>query len=167
MAKVLQRLARRGLLTSHQGTRGGYRLGRASSLISVAEIIQAIDGPLTVTGGSTGVERCGHDAKCSVRDPLWRLKDRIVAALVTCSLQGIATDPPLEEKKTPLVTPQRALWHARFISIITRRLPSTLQCSTRCCPTLPSSSGMRRASSMRSDGPPRKRSSARVVRSPR
>ena len=29
MAKVLQRLARRGLLTSHQGTRGGYRLGRA------------------------------------------------------------------------------------------------------------------------------------------
>ena len=31
MAKVLQRLARRGLLTSHQGTRGGYRLGRASS----------------------------------------------------------------------------------------------------------------------------------------
>ena len=43
MAKVLQRLARRGLLTSHQGTRGGYRLGRPSSLISVADIIQAIE----------------------------------------------------------------------------------------------------------------------------
>ena len=55
MAKVLQRLARRGLLTSHQGTRGGYRLGRASSAISVADIIQAIDGPLTVTACSTDV----------------------------------------------------------------------------------------------------------------
>ena len=55
MAKVLQRLARRGLLTSHQGTRGGYRLGRASSAISVADIIQAIDGPLTVTACSTEV----------------------------------------------------------------------------------------------------------------
>ena len=38
MAKVLQRLARRGLLTSHQGTRGGYRLGRPTALISVADV---------------------------------------------------------------------------------------------------------------------------------
>ena len=33
MAKVLQRLVRRGLLTSHQGTRGGYRLSRSASMI--------------------------------------------------------------------------------------------------------------------------------------
>ncbi len=60
MAKVLQRLARRGLLTSHQGTRGGYRLGRPTALISVADIIQAIDGPLTVTACSTEDENCGQ-----------------------------------------------------------------------------------------------------------
>ena len=78
MAKVLQRLARRGLLTSHQGTRGGYRLARAPSAISVADIIQAIDGPLTVTACSTEAENCGQYAKCSVRDPLWRIKDRIL-----------------------------------------------------------------------------------------
>ena len=81
MAKVLQRLARRGLLTSHQGTRGGYRLAKAPSAISVADIIQAIDGPLTVTACSTEAENCGQYAKCSVRDPLWRIKDRILAAL--------------------------------------------------------------------------------------
>ena len=92
MAKVLQRLARRGLLTSHQGTRGGYRLSRSSSSISVADIIQAIDGPLTVTACSTEAENCGQYSKCSVRDPLWRIKDRILAALATCSLQEIATD---------------------------------------------------------------------------
>jgi Rrf2 family protein len=104
MAKVLQRLARRGLLTSHQGTRGGYRLGRASSAISVADIIQAIDGPLTVTACSSDVESCGQYAKCSVRDPLWRIKDRIIAALATCSLQEIAADPPPpEEDFAPLV----------------------------------------------------------------
>ena len=88
--------------------RGGYRLGRPSSLISVADIIQAIDGPLTVTACSTGADNCGQYAKCSVRDPLWRLKDRIVAALVTCSLQEIATDPPLEEALTPLATLRRS-----------------------------------------------------------
>ena len=92
MAKVLQRLARRGLLTSHQGTRGGYRLSKAASAISVADIIQAIDGPLTVTACSTEAENCGQFAKCSVRDPLWRIKDRILASLATCSLAEVAAD---------------------------------------------------------------------------
>ena len=49
LAKILQRLARRGLLTSHQGTRGGYSLARPATVISVADVIQAVDGPLTVT----------------------------------------------------------------------------------------------------------------------
>ena len=53
MAKVLQRLAREGLLASHQGTRGGYQLSRPPSRISVADVIQAVDGPLTVTACST------------------------------------------------------------------------------------------------------------------
>jgi DNA-binding IscR family transcriptional regulator len=61
-----------------------------------------------VTACSTGADNCGQYAKCSVRDPLWRLKDRIVAALVTYSLQEIATDPPLEEEMTPLVTLRRS-----------------------------------------------------------
>jgi FeS assembly SUF system regulator len=107
MAKVLQRLARRNLLTSHQGTRGGYRLARASSAISVADIIQAIDGPLTVTACSIEAENCGQYAKCNVRDPLWRIKDRIVAALATCSLQEIAAEPPIVEPDPPVLTFRR------------------------------------------------------------
>jgi Rrf2 family protein len=104
MAKVLQRLARRSLLTSHQGTRGGYRLARGAAAISVADIIQAIDGPLTVTACSTEDENCGQYAKCSVRDPLWRIKDRIVSALATCSLLEVAA----EELQGPTPTPQEA-----------------------------------------------------------
>src|SRR5215203_6294647 len=92
MAKVLQRLAKNGLVRSLQGTRGGYRLARATAQISVADIIQAIDGPLTVTACSTESENCGQYSKCSVRDPLWKIKDRIVAALATCSLEEISAD---------------------------------------------------------------------------
>lgn len=103
MAKVLQRLARRDLLTSHQGTRGGYRLSKAPSAISVADIIEAIDGPLTVTACSTEAENCGQYAKCNIRDPLWRIKDRIVSALSTCSLQEVAAEaPPVEPPPSPL-----------------------------------------------------------------
>jgi Rrf2 family protein len=102
MAKVLQRLARRGLVTSHQGTRGGYRLAKAASVISVADIIQAIDGPLTVTACSTEEENCDQYSKCSVRDPLWRIRERILSALHTCSLQEVSSDVPLEETVSPL-----------------------------------------------------------------
>jgi FeS assembly SUF system regulator len=105
MAKVLQRLARRGLLTSHQGTRGGYSLGRSSAVISVADIIQAIDGPLTVTACSTEAENCGQYAKCSVRDPLWRIKDQIVSALSTCSLQEISADVPGNPEPAMVASP--------------------------------------------------------------
>src|SRR5437870_13459401 len=77
MAKVLQRLVRTGLLTSHQGTRGGYALNRPSTGISVADVIQAIDGPFTVTACSTENSGCEQYSKCSIRDPLWRIKERI------------------------------------------------------------------------------------------
>ena len=92
MAKVLQCLARRGLLTSHQGTRGGYRLSRGASAISVADIIQAIDGPLTVTACSEDDHSCDQYAKCNIRDPLWRIKDRIVSALSATSVADLAAD---------------------------------------------------------------------------
>ena len=97
LAKVLQRLARRGLLASHQGTRGGYTLSKAATSISVADIIQAIDGPFTVTACSTEDEQCEQFTKCNVRDPLWRIKDRILSALATCSLAEISTDEPYIE----------------------------------------------------------------------
>jgi Rrf2 family protein len=92
MAKVLQRLAREGLLASHQGTRGGYQLSRPPANISVADVIQAVDGPLTVTACSTDEENCEQYSKCSVRDPLWKIKERILVALQTCSITELATE---------------------------------------------------------------------------
>jgi Rrf2 family protein len=92
MAKVLQRLVRTGLLTSHQGTRGGYALGRPSTTISVADVIQAIDGPFTVTSCSTEDNTCEQFGKCSIRDPLWKIRERILSALGTVSLAEMATE---------------------------------------------------------------------------
>ncbi len=99
MAKVLQRLVRTGLLTSHQGTRGGYALSRASTGISVPDVIQAIDDPLSVTACSTEKSNCEQYGKCSIRDPLWRIRERIVSALGTVSRAEMAneteTPPPV------------------------------------------------------------------------
>jgi Rrf2 family protein len=99
---VLQRLVRRGLLASHQGTRGGYQLARVPTRISVADVIQAIDGPVAVTAcSSTDAGACEQFSKCHVRDPLWRVRERILAALGECTIAELAADPP------PAVTPVR------------------------------------------------------------
>lgn len=108
MAKVLQRLARRGLLLSQQGTRGGYQLARVPKQISVADVIQAIDGPVTVTACSTDEGQCEQFAKCNVRDPLWKLRERILAALGECTIAELAADP------APILTPQTAVLHTHL-----------------------------------------------------
>jgi Rrf2 family protein len=92
LAKVLQKLVRGGLLTSIQGIRGGYGLARPPAAISVADVIQAIDGPLTVTACSETDDSCEQYSKCNIRDPLWQIKDRIVSALAATTVAGLATD---------------------------------------------------------------------------
>jgi Rrf2 family protein len=94
LAKVLQRLVRARLLESHQGIRGGYAMARPSREISVADVIQAVDGPLTVTACSEDDHSCDQFTKCNIRDPLWRIKDRIISALTATSVEELATDVP-------------------------------------------------------------------------
>jgi Rrf2 family protein len=109
MAKVLQRLVRTGLLVSTQGTRGGYMLGRHSAAISVADVIQAIDGPLTVTACSTGKSDCEQYSKCNIRDALWQIRERIVAALGTVSLASMAAgSEPAPSTSAPVAVVRRA-----------------------------------------------------------
>ena len=109
MAKVLQRLVRIGLLASTQGTRGGYALGRPASGITVADVIEAIDGPFTVTACSTEKHDCEQYNKCSIRDPLWSIRERIAQALGTVTIAEIATDP----SPSPVAVTKTAVLHAR------------------------------------------------------
>ena len=49
VAKVLKSLATAGLVASQRGARGGYRLVRPLELVSVADVILAVDGPIALT----------------------------------------------------------------------------------------------------------------------
>ena len=105
LAKVLQTLVRARLLESQQGIRGGYVLSRPAGAIPVVDVIQAIDGPLTVTACSEDDHSCDQYAKCGIRDPLWRIKDRIVSALAATSVADLAIDlvqPPPAGGAVPL-----------------------------------------------------------------
>jgi len=94
LAKVLQRLVRSRLLVSVQGTRGGYRLAGEPQRLTVADVIQAIDGPVAVTACSPDDHGCEQYDRCEIRDPLWKIKARIVDALATVSLAELAEPAP-------------------------------------------------------------------------
>ena len=103
LAKVLQRLVRSRLLVSVQGTRGGYRLAGDARLLTVADVIQAIDGPVAVTACSPDDHGCEQYDRCEIRDPLWKIKSRIVDALATVSLAELAEPAPAPG--TPVAVP--------------------------------------------------------------
>lgn len=59
LAKVLQQLSHHQLVTAQKGMHGGCHLTRPSKAISVADVVGAIDGPVTFTACSPSDTRCG------------------------------------------------------------------------------------------------------------
>ena len=104
LAKVLQKLVRARLLVSVQGTRGGYRLGRTARSIRVADVIEAVDGPVTVTACSANDHRCVQYSKCSIRDPLWKIRGRILEALNTVTIADLTSEEEAPVTSTPAVS---------------------------------------------------------------
>ena len=91
LAKVLQRLARKGLLVSQQGTNGGYILARDPSAISIVDVVEALEGPISITPCERG-EDCQQLQMCSVRDPLLKIKAKVVRVLGDTSIYELATN---------------------------------------------------------------------------
>lgn len=82
MAKLMQRLARKGLVAAHHGTKGGYRIARPASKISVRDVIEAIEGPVVMLECCDPCkDGCLQETGCTVRAPLYRVQQRIVAEL--------------------------------------------------------------------------------------
>ena len=77
LAKILQTLAKAGLLVSHAGTNGGYALAKPATEISAFEVIRAIDGPLFITSCITIHGACDLTSTCTIKEPLRKVNDSI------------------------------------------------------------------------------------------
>ena len=85
VAKLLKLLGKAGLVESSRGARGGYRLARSPDLITVADIVIALEGPIALTQ-CTVHRGCGIETHCGVRSH-WRvINDAIRSALESVSL---------------------------------------------------------------------------------
>jgi FeS assembly SUF system regulator len=87
VSKVLKLLARGGLLESHRGVKGGYTLAQEPEGISVAEVIDALDGPISITECIDDAPgECSQEAICPVRGNWQRINRAIREALEAISL---------------------------------------------------------------------------------
>ena len=91
LAKILQILARGGLVASLPGPTGGYRLLRDARDITVAEVVDLVDGPLSVLHCSNDQgDTCKQFSRCTIRDPLAALAERVKALLEEVTLAEIS-----------------------------------------------------------------------------
>ncbi|GAM96776.1 rrf2 family transcriptional regulator [alpha proteobacterium U9-1i] len=99
LENILLELRKHGLVVSHRGKAGGYALARAADLITFADVMRAIDGPVALTPctSRTAYQRC-EDCKdeptCAVRRTLIKVRDASAAILEGTTLAEAAKAPP-------------------------------------------------------------------------
>jgi len=114
LAKILQRLAKAGLLHSQHGINGGYTLARAAHTISAFEVIQAIDGPLFITSCVTVRGECGQSDRCTIREPLRKVNQSIEEVLKRIKIAH------MKEETEEVVATQESAGQAELVSITGR-----------------------------------------------
>jgi FeS assembly SUF system regulator len=89
--KLVSKLSAAGLLESARGTGGGFRLARPPAAISLAEIVEAIEGPIALT---TCVDAARHDCavegSCQVKPHMRSVNGVVRGALAGISLASLA-----------------------------------------------------------------------------
>ena len=105
LAKVLQTLAKNALIESHNGPKGGYVLARRAHQITIAQILESIEGPLGITDCSheKDGEICMQRENCHIRTPLLKVQDSIAQLLNNMTLQDMMGGTPLITIQSPAV----------------------------------------------------------------
>ncbi len=98
VSKILKLLNRSGLLISHRGARGGYEVARPLEAISMADIINAVDGPIALTECIEDTPgECDLEAFCPARRNWHAINDAVRRALAGVTLADVvvpAIPPP-------------------------------------------------------------------------
>ena len=90
--KLMGQLAGCGLLSSARGAGGGFALARPAAEISLADIVEAVEGPIamTVCSGHEGVSDCALDAHCRVKPHMGVVGNAVRGALGAVTLTELA-----------------------------------------------------------------------------
>lgn len=98
VSKLLKSLARAKLVSSTRGANGGYQLARDPTDVSAADVIDALEGPVSITECSASDSHCNFEHVCSVGSAWKRINLAIRQALEEVSLDDLLrTNRPLPD----------------------------------------------------------------------
>ena len=86
LAKILQRLAKEGLIVGQNGPKGGYVLARRPVAITVGQVIRALEGPIGIVECYEVGADCPQMERCTLRRPVQKIQVAITQMLDTMSL---------------------------------------------------------------------------------
>jgi Rrf2 family transcriptional regulator, iron-sulfur cluster assembly transcription factor len=93
LAKILQSLVRAGLTVSQRGAHGGFALARPASEITMQQVIEAVDGPISVNQCVLSPEDCARSASCTVHEAWLRAQGQLMDVLGSITLESLAPAP--------------------------------------------------------------------------
>jgi Rrf2 family protein len=93
LAKILQRLAKRKLITSHNGPKGGYVLTRPPTEITVGQVVRALEGPVQIVSCMAEDDECPQFSRCNLRRPVQKIQASISSLLDAMTLDELAAEP--------------------------------------------------------------------------
>jgi FeS assembly SUF system regulator len=95
VSKVLKELSHAGLLLSHRGSAGGYSLARPPEVLSVADVISALEGPVAMTECAESSGTCDLEPTCPMRSHWHTINRTIREALQRLKLADVTQPGPL------------------------------------------------------------------------
>lgn len=95
LVRVLALLSSKGIIHSKKGIGGGYALSRKPHLISLCEVVRAVDGPIAPLSCASfnWHEPCEVENTCNARAKVWqRIRDALLDVLGELSIEDLAVD---------------------------------------------------------------------------
>lgn len=90
LAKILQQLAKKELIQSVQGSHGGYALSRNAKDITLAQMMEAIEGPINIIDCAVDDHLCERDESCTLKNSLNPLQQQLSSYLHSVTLADVA-----------------------------------------------------------------------------
>jgi Rrf2 family protein len=95
LAKILQSLVHAGLAVSHRGAHGGFALARPADEISMRDVVEAVDGPISLNTCVLWPEDCRRSGDCEVHKAWVRTQEQLMGVLDEVTLASLAPSRPV------------------------------------------------------------------------
>lgn len=99
LPSIIRTLARAGLIRTLRGNRGGVMLARPPEEVNVREVIEAVEGPISLVPCLRGPEQCTFDDGCSFKQMCEDLQAGMVAHLEGTTFADLTTKSYVNVKK--------------------------------------------------------------------